>query len=55
MQSQVQDVTRPKKMTIASCAKWIYQQDGIKGFYRGVIPRIGLSVYLTCCMVFGGS
>ena len=41
-------------MTIASCAKWIWQKDGIRGFYRGVTPRIGLSTYLTVCMVFGG-
>ena len=41
-------------MTIGSCAKWIFQKDGIKGFYRGVAPRIMLSTYLTVCMVFGG-
>jgi hypothetical protein len=54
MQSQVLDATRPAKMTIANCAKWIWEQQGFKGFYRGVTPRIGLSVYLTSCMVFGG-
>jgi hypothetical protein len=54
MQSQIKDPTRPVKMTIVSCAKWIYQQNGFLGFYRGVTPRIGLSVYLTVCMVFGG-
>lgn len=35
-------------------AKVIYQDAGIAGFYRGVTPRIALSVYLTVCMVFGG-
>ena len=54
MQSQIQDPTRPTKMTIGSCAKWIYQKDGFSGFYRGVAPRIMLSTYLTVCMVFGG-
>jgi hypothetical protein len=54
MQSQIQDPTRPSKMTIASCAKWIWERQGFSGFYRGVTPRIGLSVYLTVCMVFGG-
>ncbi|KAJ3056180.1 hypothetical protein HK097_007786 [Rhizophlyctis rosea] len=54
MQSQVQDPTRPTKMTISSTAKWIWQKNGFLGFYRGVTPRIGLGIYLTCCMVFGG-
>ena len=54
MQSQVKDPNRPQKMTIGSAARWIYQNNGLKGFYRGVTPRIGLSVYLTVCMVFGG-
>ncbi|KAJ3307141.1 Mitochondrial DNA replication protein yhm2 [Kappamyces sp. JEL0829] len=54
MQSLVSDPTRPAKMTIATCARWIYAQNGVLGFYRGVTPRIGLSVYLTVCMVFGG-
>ncbi|CAG8559942.1 6782_t:CDS:2, partial [Acaulospora colombiana] len=30
------------------------QNNGIKGFYRGVTPRIGLGVWQTVCMVFGG-
>ncbi|KAI8906725.1 mitochondrial carrier domain-containing protein [Gorgonomyces haynaldii] len=54
MQSQVKDPNRPAKMTIASTAKMIYKSNGLRGFYRGVTPRIGLSVYLTVCMVFGG-
>ncbi|KAL2916573.1 hypothetical protein HK105_204006 [Polyrhizophydium stewartii] len=54
MQSQKQDPLRPAKMTIASTARWIWQTSGMLGFYRGVTPRIGLSVYLTVCMVFGG-
>lgn len=35
-------------------AKRIYGESGAMGFYRGVGPRVGLSVYLTVCMVFGG-
>ncbi|RKO84648.1 mitochondrial carrier domain-containing protein [Blyttiomyces helicus] len=54
MQSQVKTVGRPEKMTIASAAKWIYSQNGFKGFYRGVTPRVGLGVWQTVCMVFGG-
>jgi hypothetical protein len=54
MQSQVQTPGRPKNMTIVSCAKYIYQNNGLKGFYRGVTPRIGLGIWQTICMVFGG-
>ena len=38
-------------MTIATAAKWIHQHNGIKGFYRGVLPRIGLGAWQTLCMV----
>ena len=54
MQSQIKDPNRPAQMTLSSTAKYIYEQNGFKGFYRGVTPRIGLGVYLTVCMVFGG-
>ncbi|CAJ0745861.1 10033_t:CDS:2 [Entrophospora sp. SA101] len=54
MQSQVQTPGRPKNMTIVTCAKYIYQNNGLKGFYRGVTPRIGLGIWQTICMVFGG-
>lgn len=39
MQSQIKAPGRPEKMTIGAAAKWIYQQNGFKGFYRGVTPR----------------
>ncbi|KAI8873105.1 mitochondrial carrier [Ramicandelaber brevisporus] len=54
MQSQLKAADRPEKMNIVSCARYIYQKTGLLGFYRGVTPRIMLSVYLTVCMVFGG-
>lgn len=54
MQSQTANPDRPAKLNIWSTGKYIYQQHGLAGFYRGVTPRIGLSVYLTVCMVFGG-
>ncbi|PVV03540.1 hypothetical protein BB560_001974 [Smittium megazygosporum] len=54
MQSQLKSLDRPEKMNVWTCAKYIYSKNGFKGFYRGVIPRIGLSTYLTTCMVFGG-
>ncbi|PVU96267.1 hypothetical protein BB559_002429 [Furculomyces boomerangus] len=54
MQSQIKNPDRPKNLNVVSTAKYIYEKNGFRGFYRGVIPRIGLSVYLTTCMVFGG-
>lgn len=54
MQSQIKSPNRPEKMNIFSTARYIYNQHGLLGFYRGITPRIGLSVYLTVCMVFGG-
>ncbi|KAI0225375.1 hypothetical protein L0F63_001944 [Massospora cicadina] len=54
MQSQAKQPGRPDKLNIVSAARYIYQQNGLLGFYRGVTPRICLGVYLTVCMVFGG-
>ncbi|ORZ19542.1 mitochondrial carrier domain-containing protein [Absidia repens] len=51
LQSQVKTLGRPENMTIAKAAQWIYQQNGIKGFYRGALPRIGLGMWQTLCMV----
>ncbi|KAI3631150.1 hypothetical protein MIR68_010640 [Amoeboaphelidium protococcarum] len=51
MQSQVATEGRPKKMTIANAAKWIYQNNGLKGFFRGAVPRVGLGAWQTTCMV----
>ncbi|KAJ3176080.1 Mitochondrial DNA replication protein yhm2 [Irineochytrium annulatum] len=56
MQSQLKGEGRPEKMTIGSAAKYIYEKNGFKGFYRGVAPRIGLGMWQTVCMVaFGDS
>lgn len=51
MQSKKEDPNRPKKMTVANTFRYIYQTNGIRGLYRGVAPRIGLSVWQTVCMV----
>ncbi|KAG0171896.1 hypothetical protein DFQ28_003805 [Apophysomyces sp. BC1034] len=51
MQSQVKAVGRPEKMTIVKATQWIYQNNGIRGFYRGVLPRVGLGMWQTLCMV----
>lgn len=54
MQSQTKSANRPEKLNIWTTAKYIYQNNGMRGFYRGVTPRIGLGIYQTVCMVFGG-
>lgn len=54
MQSQLILPGAPAQPTLLNSAQYIWAKDGLRGFYRGVIPRIGLSVYLTVCMVFGG-
>ncbi|KAL1915086.1 uncharacterized protein VTP21DRAFT_7567 [Calcarisporiella thermophila] len=54
MQSQVKAPGRPENMTIASCAKYIWQNNGLRGFYRGATPRFGLGMWQTICMVYGG-
>ena len=51
MQSKTEDPNRPKKMTVGSTLKYIYNTNGLKGLYRGVTPRIGLGVWQTICMV----
>lgn len=54
MQSKKEDPNRPKKMTVANTAQYIYSNNGLKGLYRGVAPRIGLGVWQTICMVAMG-
>ena len=51
MQSKTEDPNRPKNLTVGKTLKYIYSQNGIKGLYRGVAPRIGLGVWQTICMV----
>lgn len=51
MQSQKPDPTRPQKMTMLSTAKHIYVTHGLRGFFRGVVPRFGLAAWATICMV----
>ena len=51
MQSKKEDPNRPKNLTVGKTLKYIYGQNGMKGLYRGVVPRIGLGVWQTVCMV----
>ncbi|EJD55546.1 mitochondrial carrier [Auricularia subglabra TFB-10046 SS5] len=53
MQSMLKDksANRPAKPTIANTLAYIYRENGLKGLYRGVMPRIGLGIWQTICMV----
>jgi len=51
MQSKTEDPNRPKNMTVGKAFGYIYQNNGMKGLYRGVTPRIALGVWQTVCMV----
>ena len=45
------NANRPAKLTILNTLAFIYKENGIKGLYRGVTPRIGLGIWQTVCMV----
>jgi hypothetical protein len=51
MQSLKVDPTRPESPTMLSTAKHILQTSGPLGFFRGVVPRIGVAAWATICMV----
>lgn len=53
MQSMAKGATadRPAKLTIFNTLAYIYRNNGFKGLYRGVTPRIGLGIWQTICMV----
>ncbi|KAF8761176.1 Mitochondrial carrier, partial [Rhizoctonia solani] len=55
MQSMSKDAVasanRPAKLTVFNTLAFIYKENGIKGLYRGVTPRIGLGIWQTVCMV----
>jgi hypothetical protein len=53
MQSMVKDksANRPAKPTVFNTLAYVYRENGLKGLYRGVTPRIGLGIWQTVCMV----
>lgn len=54
MQSKTKDPNRPKNLGVVSAFSYIYKNNGIKGLFRGVEPRIGLGVWQTVFMVAFG-
>ncbi|KAI9613685.1 hypothetical protein KEM48_003684 [Puccinia striiformis f. sp. tritici PST-130] len=54
MQSMAKHSTnRPKNLTIINTMSYIYKEYGFKGLFKGVLPRMGLSVWRTVCFVSG--
>lgn len=52
MQSMASHSTRrPEKLTIVNTMSYIYREYGLKGLFKGVLPRMGLSVWRTVCFV----
>ncbi|KAI0715156.1 mitochondrial carrier [Earliella scabrosa] len=51
MQSMAKSAERGEKKTILNTLSYIYRENGLKGLYRGVTPRIGLGIWQTVCMV----
>ncbi|KEZ38959.1 hypothetical protein SAPIO_CDS10309 [Scedosporium apiospermum] len=51
MQSLKVDPARPASPTMWSAFKHIYHTSGPLGFFRGVVPRLGVAVWSTICMV----
>ncbi|KAH9898000.1 mitochondrial carrier [Cubamyces lactineus] len=51
MQSMAKSAERGEKKTILNTLQYIYKENGLKGLYRGVTPRIGLGIWQTVCMV----
>ena len=45
------DPARPANPTTASTFKHIFAVSGVKGFFRGVVPRIAVAACATICMV----
>lgn len=44
------DPTRPAKKTVFNTLSYVYRENGLKGLYRGVTPRIGLGKFALCAL-----
>lgn len=45
------DPSRPTNLTMWSTLRHILRESGVKGLFRGVVPRIGVAAWATICMV----
>jgi len=51
MSKAAASANRPTNLTIANTLAYIYRENGLRGLYRGVSPRVGLGIWQTICMV----
>lgn len=51
MQSLASGKDVSSKPTMASAARRILANSGPLGFFRGIVPRIGVAAWATICMV----
>ncbi|KAJ5319587.1 uncharacterized protein N7506_012291 [Penicillium brevicompactum] len=51
MQSMKANPDRPASVTMASTFMYIVRTSGVRGLFRGVVPRIGVAAWATICMV----
>jgi hypothetical protein len=49
--SVVDNLNRPKRLTTWSALAYVYQSSGVRGLYRGVLPRMCLGIWQTICLV----
>ena len=54
MQSMAKTTQHSVKPTMLSTTKHIYQENGLRGFTRGIVPRIGVASWATVVMVAFG-
>lgn len=45
------DPLRPSNPTMYTTLKHILRESGVRGLFRGVVPRIGVASWATICMV----
>jgi len=45
------DPTRPSERTMYTTFRHILKDSGVKGLFRGILPRIGVASWATICMV----
>ncbi|EKG01829.1 mitochondrial carrier protein, putative [Trypanosoma cruzi] len=48
---QARQATGEQGVTTRNCVSYVYKTYGLKGFYAGIIPRMGLSAWQTLFMV----
>jgi len=51
MAKAADNTNRPAKLTVFNTLGYIYKENGMRGLYRGVTPRIALGIWQTICMV----